>query len=215
MHQYSPISITLQSYIWMVVTVKHNQLSLTALQTQGQLQNIHTRERERDEWMNEWMTSVFARSEALPATLTSPAQSSGIWGSGCVPTAMASHIRRLDLQLLFFKKSGFENGAKFWIHWGWSWKSDKTSVMGIEPPTVPQNVRVERIQFKPQTFAKMAKIALMLGSGKINMYTVCFVLSSMPSSETEGHFTVLWGEWSRNCSLCVRIYNCVCCHFIQ
>ena len=110
-----------------------------------------------NEWMNEWMTSVFARSEALPATLTSPAQSSGIWGSGCVPTAMASHIRRLDLQLLFFKKSGFENGAKFWIHWGWSWKSDKTSVMGIEPPTVPQNVRVERIQFKPQTFAKMAK----------------------------------------------------------
>jgi hypothetical protein len=38
----------------------------------------------------------------------------------------------------------------------------------------------------------MAKIVLLLGSGKIN--SVRFVLISMPPNETECHFTVLWGE---------------------
>ena len=49
--------------------------------------------------------------------------------------------------------------------------------------TVSKNVRVKLIQFKPQTIAKMAKIALLLGSGEIN--SVRFVLISMPPNEPE------------------------------
>jgi hypothetical protein len=38
----------------------------------------------------------------------------------------------------------------------------------------------------------MAKIALLLCSGKIN--SVCFALKSMPQNAAECHFKVLWGE---------------------
>jgi hypothetical protein len=62
----------------------------------------------------------------------------------------------------------------------------------IKPLTVSKNVRVKRIQFKSQTIVKMAKIALLLGSGKIN--SVRPVIINMPPNETECHFTVLWGE---------------------